>query len=255
MLGSRQEPVRNKILASLQPDDFALLQPWLAAVNLPQHKQLEAPNRPIEHVYFIEHGIASVMIIGGSNLSIEAALIGWEGMTGLSIILDTDRSFTQTSMQSAGEAWRIATNDMRLAMDASATLRRTFLRYAHALVTQMGFTALVNSRCKISERLSRWLLMALDRSDGTTITLTHEYLASMLGVRRAGITNALNTLEKRGILAIRRGAISILDRDALKASANGTYGGPESEYQRTFGAGHEEKGASPQSLAQGLTRH
>ena len=232
---ARQPSIRNRILAGLQPADFALLQPCLEEVHLPHRRQLEAPNRPIEHVYFIEHGLASVVAAGSSNQSIELALIGREGMTGLSVILDTDRSTNETSMQCAGEGWRIATIDLRLAMERSPTLQKTFLHYAYALVTQMGFTALVNGRGKIHERLSRWLLMADDRTDGSILKLTHEGLSLMLGVRRAGITNALNALKKRGILDAQRGAISILDRDALKESANGSYGGPELEYQRLFG--------------------
>ena len=225
----------NKLLAGLSDADFALLQPFLAAVDLPLRRQLEIRNRRIEQVYFIEQGLASVVISAGSSHSVEVVIIGNEGMTGLSVLLETDRAQHETFIQTAGNGWRIAADDLREAMDASTTLRTTLLRYIHTVVSQMAFTALANARYKIEERLARWLLMAQDRMDGNTVILTHEFLAIMLGSRRAGVTNALNEFESRGFIETRRGAISIVKRSALEEAANGSYGGPEAEYQRLFG--------------------
>jgi len=125
--------------------------------------------------------------------------------------------------------------EFRAAMQGSASLRSTVLHYCMTVISQMAFTALANGRYRIEERLARWLLMAADRADDNTITLTHEFLSVMLGARRPGITNALNAFEKRGVVAARRGVIEILDRHALEEAANGSYGGPEAEYQRLFG--------------------
>jgi CRP-like cAMP-binding protein len=226
---------RNKILAGISAADSLLLQPDLEAVDLPVRRQLELRNRPIENVYFLESGLASMVVSAGAHHNIEIGIVGNEGMTGLPILLEADRPSYETFIQTAGSGWRIATAKLRLAMETSPTLRQVFLRYAHTLVTQMAYTALANGRYKIEERLARWLLMAEDRAGGGTIHLTHEFLALMLGARRAGVTTALSELQKRGVIHTQRGVIAIKDRAALEESANGSYGSPEAEYRRLFG--------------------
>lgn len=226
---------KNKILAGLSHGDTAALFPMLAAVDLPIRKQLEARNRQIEHVYFLETGVASIVASGGTNHSIEIGIVGNEGMTGLSVLMATDRSPHETFMQAAGHGWRIATADLSQAMAQSVTLRDRMLRYGYALTVQMGYTALANGRYKLEERLARWLLMAHDRSGGGDVLLTHEFLAVMLGTRRPGITAALNELERDGVIDSKRGAITVLDRAALQETANGSYGAAEAEYNRLFG--------------------
>jgi CRP-like cAMP-binding protein len=229
------ERIANGILASLRQEDFALLRQGLSIVDLPVRRQLEVRNRRIEHIYFVEQGIASMVISAGSSHSVEVCIIGNEGMTGIPVILETDRALHESFMQSAGHGWRISVEDFRNAMAQSATLHRVMLRYANTVLSQMAFTALANGRYRLEERLARWLLMADDRTDGDTIELTHEFLSVMLGSRRPGITSALNEFEKRGILTARRGAIKVNDRPALEEAANGSYGGPEAEYRRLFG--------------------
>jgi len=229
--------VRNRILASLTPDDAALLKPDLEPVELPLRRQLELRNRPIEYVYFLDSGLASMVVSAGANQNIEVGVVGNEGMTGLPVILGTDRPVHETFIQTAGTGWRISSEKLRRAMAKSPSLRESLLQYVHTLVTQMAYTALANGRYKIEERLARWLLMADDRADGSTIHLTHEFLALMLGARRAGVTVALSEFHKRGVLQMQRGVITIKDRDALEEAANGSYGSPESEYERLFGPG------------------
>ena len=226
---------KNKILAGLSKTDTALLQPLLTPVDLPVRKLLEARGRRIEQVYFLDSGLASIVASGGTNHSIEIAIVGREGMSGLPILMSTDRSPHETFMQSAGLGWRIAAADLSAAMSQSATLRERLLQYAHTVAVQMGFTALSNGRYKLEERLARWLLMALDRSDDNAVALTHEFLAVMLGTRRPGITTALNVLEKSGLIESRRGLVKILNRGALEETANGSYGAAEAEYTRLFG--------------------
>lgn len=226
---------RNRILAGLSAGDASLLYPLLAAVELPVRKQLEARNRRIEHVYFLESGLASIVASGGTNHSIEIGIVGSEGMTGLSLLMATDRSPHETFIQAAGSGWRVSAQDLAEAMSQSVTLRDRFLRYGHALVVQMGYTALANGRYKLEERLARWLLMAHDRSGGDEVFLTHEFLAVMLGTRRPGITAALNELQKVSVIDSKRGVITVRDRDALEETANGSYGAAEAEYHRLFG--------------------
>jgi CRP-like cAMP-binding protein len=226
----------NRILAGLSKADLGLLSPSLAPVDLPLRKMLEARSRRIDHVYFLESGLASVVASGGSNHAIEVAVIGSEGMTGQAIVLAADRSPHETFIQSPGTGWRILAADLRAAMAKSPSLRERLLRYAHVLGVQMGYTALANGRYKLEERLARWLLMAQDRADGAEVILTHEFLATMLGTRRPGVTAALNELQRAGIIASERGRVTVLDRHALEETANGSYGAAEAEYARLFGA-------------------
>jgi CRP-like cAMP-binding protein len=225
--------IRNKILLKLSPADFQRLEPHLTLVDLPFRKSLETRNRSVDYVYFIHAGFASV-VAGSQNLrNSEVGMIGFEGVTGLAVLLGSDRASHETYMQLAGYGSRIAADHLRAAMDESAALRLTLLRYAYAFLTQATYTALSNGRSKLEERLARWLLMAQDRSNGDLI-LTHELLALMLGVRRPGVTTALSLLEDKGLITPRRGAIAINDREGLKRAANGAYGAPEAEWQRLF---------------------
>ena len=213
----------NQILSRLTPADFALLRPSLEAVDLPLRKQLEARNKRVEHVYFIESGFASVVANGSGKPSIEVGVIGKEGMTGLNVVLGKDdRVPNETFMQAAGNGMRIPVADLRVAIDSSVSLHRAMLRFVHAFLAQTSRTAATNGRSKIDERLARWLLMAADRVEGE-LKLTQEFLAIMLGVRRSGVATALQALERAALISHRRGVIMILNRDALILSSNGTY--------------------------------
>jgi CRP-like cAMP-binding protein len=225
----------NRILSRLSNTDLALVEPQLSAIDLPLRKQLEASRRPIEHVYFPDSGILSVVANGDNKQSIEVGLIGREGMTGLAVVMGTDRSPHQTFVQSAGRGWRIKSDDLRAAIGKSVTLHRRFLLYGHAFLLQTGYTAMANGRSKIEDRLARWLLMAHDRIDGDTLSLTHEFLSIMLGVRRPGVTHALNLLGRIGLIHASRGTITIVDREGLIESSNGAYGAPEAELNRLSG--------------------
>jgi CRP-like cAMP-binding protein len=224
----------NRLLSSLAPADFALLKPFLSALDLPLRKQLELPNKAIDSVYFLDAGFASV-VANGNGQSIEVGLIGREGMTGLAVVMGADRSPNATYMQLAGHGRKISAADLRDAMSKSETLRASFLRYGHAFIVQTSHTALANGRNKVEERLARWLLMARDRNDGNELMLTHEFMSIMLGVRRAGVTVALDMLEKKSLVRVRRGGVTILDRRGLEKMTNGAYGVPEAEFKRLCG--------------------
>ena len=226
----------NQLLASLTPADLALLKPDLEPVELPLRRQLELRGRAIEYIYFLNSGLASMVVSAGASHNIEVGIVGKEGMTGLPVLLGIQHPAHETFIQTAGDGWRITYEKLNAAMEKSPTLHRSLLRYVHTLVTQMAFTSLANGRYKIEERLARWLLMADDRAGGDTIHLTHEFLALMLGARRAGVTNALSAFQKRGVLKVGRGRIDIRNRVALEEAANGSYGVPEAEYDRLFGA-------------------
>jgi len=224
----------NRILTRLSPDEIGLLQPHLEAVDLPVRKQLENRNKTIEYAYFIESGFASV-VANGTGRSIEVGLIGREGMSGLAVVMGSDRTPHDTFMQVGGDGQRISSAKLRSAMAQSPALHRFFLRYGHAFMVQTAQTALANGRSKIEERLARWLLMAQDRLDGEVVPLTHEFLSVMLGVRRPGVTVALDLLEKDGLIRAKRGAVAILNRTGLRKVSNGAYGAAEAEFQRLLG--------------------
>jgi CRP-like cAMP-binding protein len=223
---------RNVLLSHLSPEDRERL--TLERVEMPRRKLLEQRRRGVDHVYFPDSGIASVIADSGGARSVEVAVIGREGMTGLAAALGADRAAHDIVVQIAGTAQRAATGALRAAMTESESLRRALLRYCHVFMLQIEQTALANGRSRIEERLSRWLLMACDRVEDDLLPLTHEALGGMLGVRRSGVTVALSALERAGLIDVRRGAILIRDRKGLEANANRAYGAAEAEMRRLF---------------------
>jgi CRP-like cAMP-binding protein len=226
---------RNRLLACASADDCSLLQPYLEPVTLALRYELEKPNTRIESVYFIDDGIASVVAGQNNETCIEAGLVGCEGMTGTAIVLGDDRSPHATYMQVAGDGLRIASYELRRAMKASGSLNALLLKYVQAFHVQTSHTAIANARARIDERLARWILMANDRLRGDRVPLTHEFLALMLGVRRAGVTEALHSLSREGFIAASRGVITVLDRKGLEHTARDFYGVPEAEFRRLIG--------------------
>jgi CRP-like cAMP-binding protein len=214
--------VSNRLLARLSRADLSLLEPKLEAVDLRVRQQLHRRKKHIEHVYFPESGIASVVANGPHPL--EVGIIGRDGMTGVALVMGIDeRPRHDTYVQVAGKAHRLSLHNLRETLEESATLRQVLLRYAYAFMTQMADTALSNGRHKIEERLARWLLLADDRLDNHEIPLTHEFLGVMLGTTRPGVTLAVRELERRGWITNRRGVTTIIDRKGLVRSSNGAY--------------------------------
>ena len=223
---------RNRLLSILPADDFDRLRPELRRVSLEFKQVLEQPNQPIEYVYFLEPGVGSIVAVTASGQRLEVGIFGPEGMSGLAIVQGSDRSPHETFIQVPGEAIQISAAALKDAFEESASVRRLLLRYAQAFTIQVAYTALANGRYSIDERLARWLLMSHDRVDGDTFPITHEFLALMLGVRRAGVTTALQSLESQATIKALRGRIEILDREELVRCAGDSYGSPEAEYER-----------------------
>lgn len=226
-----QSSFQNFILKSLASEDFALLRPHIHRVELSVKTCLEKADRPIDDIYFPEKGIASVVASMRDLRQTEVGVIGYDGMTGTALILGQERSPNATYMQVAGSGWCLPADILRSALSKSLTLAPPLLRYAHAFLVQASRTALVNSQSNIEERLARWLLMVHDRTDGDRIYLTHEFMATMLGTRRPGVTVALQMLEYRGLVQAKRGEITIIDRAGLIVASRGAYAEDE---QRLF---------------------
>jgi len=229
------ENTPNRLLTFMSAGDRQLLAANLKPVDLALRQTIEQANQPIDHVYFLEDGIASVVGKSETFGRIEIGIIGREGVTGLQVILGNDRSPYETFIQVAGTALRIETQKLQAAMDKSRTLQQLLLRYVQVFMIQTSQTALANAASLLTQRLARWLLMVEDRLTSKSLPLTHQFLAVMLGVQRSGVTIALGELENRQLIRSKRGLITIMDRPTLEKLTNGSYGVAEAEYQRRFG--------------------
>jgi CRP-like cAMP-binding protein len=219
----------------MSPTDLALLLPHLQPLAMPLLMGMEHPNRRIETVYFMEAGIASVVAVQPDETKVEVGLIGREGVTGTAVILGSDQSPHSTYIQVAGEGQRITADELRGAMKASESLRTLLFKFVQVFAVQTAHTAIANARSRIDRRLARWILMAHDRTGDNTLPLTHEFLSLMLGVRRAGVTEALQSLKRRKLIDNGRNQILILDRKGIERTAGASYGVPEKEYRRLVG--------------------
>ena len=228
-------PSRNRLLAALSPTDLALLQPHLHFLVVAVRHEIERPNRRIDSVYFMDAGIASVVAVQPDDTQVEVGLVGLEGMTGTAVVLGGDQTPHSTYIQVAGEAQCIKAEELRKAMQASDSLHAVLLNYVQVFMVQTTHTAIANARAHIDRRLARWLLMAQDRTGEKTLPLTHEFLALMLGVRRSGVTEALQSLKGRKLIETARNQITVLNRNGVEKLAGSSYGVPESEYRRLIG--------------------
>ena len=228
-------PPRNQLLAAMSGADFASLQPHLRPVAMPLLKDMEQPNRQIENVYFMEAGIASVVAVQPDETRVEVGLIGREGMSGIAVVLGGDQSPHSTYIQVAGGGQRITAKELRKAMNASQTLHGLLLKFVQIFMVQTAHTAIANARAHIDKRLARWILMAHDRTGDDALPLTHEFLSLMLGVRRAGVTEALQSLKRQRLIDTGRNQIVMRNRKGLERLARGSYGVPEKEYRRLIG--------------------
>ena len=210
-------PVRNRLLAALPGSELALLEPYLEPVWLEQRAQLFSPDRPIGHVYFPDTAVISLVSRLDDGRTVEVGTAGFEGMAGLSLFLAEDTSSFEAFAQIPGTVHRMEAQAFVRMATASASLHRMLLRYTQAFLTQVAQTAACNGAHLVEERCARWLLHTNDRVDGDEFALTHEFLAFMLGVRRAGVTVTLRALQDAGIIAYGRGRIAIVDRSALEA--------------------------------------
>jgi CRP-like cAMP-binding protein len=188
--------------------------------------------RRIDHVVFPESGIASVVAEHRGGRRIVIGIVGSEGMSGTTVALGSDRSPHATYIQLVGRGHTIPVAALRKAMAQSRSLHAMLLKYVQAFMVQTAHTAIANARASLGERLARWLLILHDRVAGDELRLTHEFLALMMAVRRAGVTETLQRFEDLGLINRARGAIAVLDRKGIARIASHYYGTPEAEYRR-----------------------
>ena len=234
-LGGAHAPhisISNRLLAALAPGDLDTLRARLEPVPLPHKQTLSNPGAPIEHVYFVEQGMVSlVQPLEGKGGMIEVGMIGNEGFVGVPVLLGADTSPLEAMVQIPGSALRMQAGAFREETARSTALLGVLLRYAEALQVQVSFSAACNGRHPLPERLARWLLVARDRAPSDELPLGHEFLSMMLGVRRAGVTVALGGLKTAGLVRNSNGRVTIIDRPGLEAAACGCYRAVRNEYE------------------------
>jgi CRP-like cAMP-binding protein len=226
---------RNRLLAGLSHADRTLLDPHVEMVSLDVGQVLQDIGNRIARVHFIESGVVSIVGRTKPNHRIEVGMVGFEGMTGPGVVLGNDRAANEIIVQTSGWALQIAAPSLRYVMQNSPRLASTLLTYVYTVTVQASQTALANGRARLDERLARWLLMWHDRARTHEFTVTHEFLARLLGVRRQAVTNTLHELEGNGLIRSLRGRIRIVDRAGLLHAAGGFYGAAEREYERSIG--------------------
>jgi CRP-like cAMP-binding protein len=204
---------------------------------MPRNTVLATANKPVKHVYFPEGGVTSIVTVEPTGERTEVGLFGRDGMSGTCLLLGADQSPLETFVQINGStALRISRERFKTALESSNSLRRLLGAFAQCLAMQVSYTAVSNANGVLKTRLARWLLMCDDRVKGSELDITHEFLAMMLGVRRAGVTDTLKHLKADGAIDVRRGKILILCRPDLEGIAGDAYGAPEAEYRRLIGS-------------------
>ncbi|MBP2312703.1 Crp/Fnr family transcriptional regulator [Azospirillum soli] len=235
---------RNYILRSLSPAEEALLRPHLTPVPLPHKMTFFRADEPITQAWFIEQGCASLITVLPDGGAVEVGTIGNEGLVGTSVLLESDRMPQQCDMEVPGNGWRISAQALTAALRQGDTLRAKLLRFAQAHFNQVAQSVACNRLHGIEERCARWLLMTRDRT-GDDFPLTHEYLAIMLGVRRAGVTVTLNDLQNAGMIRHTRGHITITDPVGLEEVACDCYRIVRDEFRRLLPQGDAYPSAPP----------
>jgi CRP-like cAMP-binding protein len=207
---------RNRLLSALSPADYGRLEPQLEPVSLATRDLLFDVGEPITHVYFIESAVGSVLGVMADGTAVETATVGREGMVGIPVFLGSDRTSAQAFCQVAGDALRMESGAFRAHVAASAALRDLLNRYTQALFTQVAQSSACNRVHAMEQRCARWLLQTHDRVGVDSFPLAQQFLAQMLGVRRATVTVAAGALERVGLITYRQGVIRIVDRAGLE---------------------------------------
>jgi CRP-like cAMP-binding protein len=216
-------PVANSLLAALSREEYRSLIAELEPVALTSGEVLYEPGERIRHVYFVNDGQVSLLMVMADRKVLEVGLVGKEGMIGIPLALGADTSPVRVLVQGPGSALRIKAASFCEALTRFPSLQREVYRYGYAKLLQARQTAACNRFHQVEARLVRWLLLTRDRVGSDRFHLTHEFLAETLGVRRVGVTNAATSLQRRKLISYQRGSIRILDREGLKGAACACY--------------------------------
>jgi CRP-like cAMP-binding protein len=229
----------NRILNALPPEEYEHLAAYLEPVEMLLGEVLYHPNEPITHVYFPNHGTVSVISTFEDGKSVEAGMVGNEGMFGVCVFLGSVTAPLEAVVQLPGDALRMRSDVLREEFKRGEHLQDLLLRYTQAFIIQIAQSVACNRAHPIDGRLARWLLMCQDRAHSDDLQLTHEFIAIMLGTRRAGVSEAAGKLQDEGIIRYKRGHVNILDREELEVKSCECYPIVKKEFDRLLGAnGH-----------------
>lgn len=225
-------PRQNQLLAALPAADYARLEPHLELVEMPLGKVLYESGAQMRNVFFSTSAIISLLYVMEDGASAEIAVVGNEGIVGVSLFMGGETTLSRAIVQSAGHAYRLHGLMIKEEFCRAGPMQHLLLRYTQALLTQMSQTAVCNRHHSLDQQLCRWLLLSFDRLPGDTLVMTQELIANMLGVRREGVTEAAGNLQRAGLIEYHRGHIKLLNRPGLEKRVCECYDVVRREFRR-----------------------
>src|SRR5271170_4382038 len=229
---AHRNPHQNHILDALPTGDFERLAPHLEVIRMELGEVLYTPSARLQHVYFPTTCIVSLLYVMEDGASAEIAVVGNEGMLGISLFMGGETTPSHAVVQSAGHGVRLKAQLLKDEFARFGPMMHLLLRYTQALITQMAQTAVCNRHHSVDEQLCRWLLLSLDRLATNELSMTQELIANMLGVRREGVTEAAGKLQEAGLIRYQRGRITVLDRPGLEKRSCECYQVVKKEFDR-----------------------
>jgi CRP-like cAMP-binding protein len=226
------EPRNNFLLAALPDPEWQRWRVLLEKVDMPLGQVLYESGATLTHIYFPTTSIVSLLYVMENGASAEIAVVGREGLVGVSLFMGGESTPSRAVVQSAGHGYRLRAQSMKDEFDRAGPVLHLLLRYTQALITQMAQTAACNRHHTLDQQLCRWLLLSLDRLRANELAMTQELIANMLGVRREGVTEAANKLQQAGLISYARGHITVLDRAGLEKRTCECYAVVKREYDR-----------------------
>jgi CRP-like cAMP-binding protein len=209
-------PTQNHLLSTLPAEEYERLQRFLEPVTLPLGDVIYESGTTLDHVYFLTKGIVSLLYVMEDGSSAEIAVVGNEGLVGISLFMGGESTPSRAVVQSAVSAFRLRAAVLKQEFARGAMLQMVLLRYTQALITQMAQTAVCNRHHSVEQQLCRWLLLSMDRLPSNELVMTQELIANMLGVRRGGVTEAAGKLQDAGLISYKRGHITVVNRPGLE---------------------------------------
>jgi CRP-like cAMP-binding protein len=226
------DPAENQLFAALPDAEWQRWLPQFERVEMPLGQVLYESGGILSHVYFPTTAIVSLLYVLENGASAEIAVVGNEGLVGISLFMGGDSTSSRAVVQSAGQGYRLQAQIIKDEFDKTGPVLHLLLRYTQALITQMAQTAVCNRHHSLDQQLCRWLLLSLDRLQGQELVMTQELIANMLGVRREGVTEGAMKLQQAGLIRYSRGHITVLDRAGLEKRSCECYSVVKKEYDR-----------------------
>ncbi|BCM24685.1 Crp/Fnr family transcriptional regulator [Methyloradius palustris] len=234
----QHSPKQNHLLNALPVAEYTRLLPMLELVEMPLGEVLYESGGQLKHVYFPTSAIVSLLYVMENGSSAEIAVVGNEGILGISLFMGGNTTPSRAVTQSAGFGYRLKAQLIKEEFSRAGPVMRLLLRYTQALITQMAQTAVCNRHHTVEQQLCRWLLLSLDRLSSNKLTMTQELIANMLGVRREGVTEAAGKLQRAGLIDYSRGHITVLDRPSLEKRSCECYTVVKTEFDRLLPSLH-----------------